>query len=202
MNLTSLNITYNGEIDLFTLNNLTALTFCAKLSPLRLPRKLRRLEIGDPADMSLSKWNIYDIRRLTKLTYLKSDMLFVQGFEHLPLIEMDVSGSIGTDLEKIVSLTKLTLRDSGGEYIRLTTSLLELALINDGSGHEIGYEMKFNYMTTLTSVTVIDSNVDISEIKLRNLCVCMCRRYNYCDVSNIQRVTCLRGLEFDIPMEK
>lgn len=199
-NLTSLNITYNGEINISALRNMTALTFCAKLVPPIVPCKLRRLEIGEPADMSSPKtWNVYGIRTLTNLTYLKSEMSFVSGFKHLSLTEMDMSNFIGCELEKITSLTKLTLRNSCAGYIRLTTRLLELAFIDNVYGYGVS---NFNYMTTLTSVTVIDSNVNISELKLRNLCICSCRGYNHHNVSNIRRVACSREIALNIPMEK
>jgi hypothetical protein len=183
--LTSLNIECQISSGVNDITTLTALTIHASESlyqnNITLPN-LRRLELLDD--------HFRKLNHLTALTYLKCKSICTDGFRQLPLLELDIENNM-FDLSKMSRLTKLTLHKSSPAAFACIEKLwlIELALIEcDSLTH--GVLPDLNNMTTLTSLTKIDSFAATSKLYLRNLCICECHAHYLDRVQNYRHVTC------------
>jgi hypothetical protein len=184
-NLVSLNIIDRGAcLDTRLVSNLTALTMISYVRQHLVGLvNLRRLELDD---------DIYakDFRSLTKLTYLKFVYhVGVYNYARLPLLELDVV-YCNFDLSPLTRLTKLhlTAAPNLGSINMNKLTLVELSIIRSGSSGHID----INNMTTLTSLTLIDSYVHDNGLRLRNLCICRCHACDERKVDQCSYVSCLK----------
>lgn len=170
------------------ITTLTALTLCAVENSyqnnITLPN-LRRLELTDD--------HFHKLDHLTALTYLKCKSTCVDRFINLPLRELDIENNTFY-LSTMSRLTKLTLHNSFPSVIKSIEKLrlIELALIDCYRLVNDQDIPNLNNMTTLTSLTKIDSIANTSELYLRNLCICQCHAHNSDRVQNHRYITCKR----------